>query len=598
MILDNVDDPTVFFNTHGRKQKADSDSSNQVSTSLSAFLPQTNNGSILVISRSRDAAFRLTGSDRDIVAVEPMDENHALELFKTKIQESFDEGDAKILLQALDYMPLAISQAAAYINQRSPRISVTKYLQIFQKSESNKARLLDTDLGDNRRDPSAVHSIFLTWTISFEYIRQERSSAARLLSLMSLFDRQGIPASLLHHRYEDDNSELDLDRHDGESLNIEVDSDLGFEDDVCTLRNYSLTRVTDEAGELFDMHRLVQLSTRTWLESHGEWERWKQKYIRIMRDSFPRGRYENWPICRNLFPHAQAVLAYPPATYESVIDWTTVLKIAAWYAKRKGYYLTAEKMIRKALDEEEKVLGLEHPETLNSVSDLVSVVRSQGNYELAEEMGRRALEGREKALGPDHNDTMFSVGKLAFVLYRQRKYEEAEEMSRRTLRYYEKIMGTEDPRTLDSVCNLASILKSQGKYEMAERMFRRALEGSEKVLGLEDPETLTCVSDLARLLRDQGNYEMAEIMYRRTLEGREKVLGLAHPHTFKGVYHLAYLFHVQNQYDDASSLYRKALAGLSKTLGPDHPYTQQCSRNYKSMIRKMRKRTKTPATKT
>ena len=60
------------------------------------------------------AASRLTGSDRDIIVVEPMDEGHALRLFTTKIHGEFDDGDARRLLQALDYMPLAISQAAAY----------------------------------------------------------------------------------------------------------------------------------------------------------------------------------------------------------------------------------------------------------------------------------------------------------------------------------------------------------------------------------------------------------------------------------------------------------------------------------------------------
>ncbi len=36
-----------------------------------------------------------------------------------------------------------------------------------------------------------------TWQISFEHIRRERPSAARLLSQMSLFDRLGIPDHLL-----------------------------------------------------------------------------------------------------------------------------------------------------------------------------------------------------------------------------------------------------------------------------------------------------------------------------------------------------------------------------------------------------------------
>jgi hypothetical protein len=45
------------------------------------------------------------------------------------------------------------------------------------------------------------------------------------------------------------------------------------------------------------------------------------------------------------------------------------------------------------------VLGREHPDTLNSVSHLRSVLQGQGRYEEAEAMHRRALQGREEALG-------------------------------------------------------------------------------------------------------------------------------------------------------------------------------------------------------
>ena len=386
MILDNADDISVFFHAHEGRRRTDTENSTRITVPLSDFLPQTQNGSILITSRSRDAALRLTGSYRDIIAVEPMDEGHALELFTNKINDEFDNGDPRELLQALDFMPLAISQAAAYINQRAPRITVTKYLENFHKSEKYKERLLDTDVGDLRRDRSAVHSISMTWQISFEYIRQQRPSAARLLSLMSLFDRQGIPASLLHHNYEDDSSEHDedessgLDEEDSTALNedggSELDEDdssefdMEFEEDVHMLSSYSLIRTSDAQGKSFEMHRLVQSSTKKWLDSHGDSDRWEKKYILIMRETFPEGEYENWTTCQALFPHAQLVLAYRPATDEYIEYWTAVLTNIGWYARQKGDYLTAEEMNRRALEGKEKVLGVDHPETLISVYKL------------------------------------------------------------------------------------------------------------------------------------------------------------------------------------------------------------------------------------
>lgn len=110
----------------------------------------------------------------------------------------------------------------------------------------------------------------VTWQISFDHIRQTKPSAAQLLSLMSLFDRQGIPEKLIRHRPKANytsSSELPSDSTDGET----PDSDSGpdFEDDIATPRDYSFISVIKNST-FFTIHRLVQLTTRAWLKSHGQ----------------------------------------------------------------------------------------------------------------------------------------------------------------------------------------------------------------------------------------------------------------------------------------------------------------------------------------
>jgi hypothetical protein len=66
-------------------------------------------------------AFRLTGSDETVIVVKPMDESHALALLRKKLGGNLDKKEVVELARSLDYMPLAITQAAAYISQRAPR---------------------------------------------------------------------------------------------------------------------------------------------------------------------------------------------------------------------------------------------------------------------------------------------------------------------------------------------------------------------------------------------------------------------------------------------------------------------------------------------
>jgi hypothetical protein len=51
-----------------------------------------------------------------------MDEQHALALVHRKPRRDVNEADVAELVRRLDYMPLAITQAAAYIRQRAPRL--------------------------------------------------------------------------------------------------------------------------------------------------------------------------------------------------------------------------------------------------------------------------------------------------------------------------------------------------------------------------------------------------------------------------------------------------------------------------------------------
>jgi tetratricopeptide (TPR) repeat protein len=85
------------------------------------------------------------------------------------------------------------------------------------------------------------------------------------------------------------------------------------------------------------------------------------------------------------------------------------------------------------LEERERVLGIDHLNTLRSLNNLAGVLRNLGNYEVAKELYLRVLAIREKVLGTDHPDTTRSMGNLALALQDQGRYEEAEKVSRRAL---------------------------------------------------------------------------------------------------------------------------------------------------------------------
>lgn len=116
MIVDNADDDQVLFQSSNDLVERSSTPS-QYLPSLSDYLPQSANGSVLVTSRSRKVAYRLVGRDQDILEVSRMDPDAALTLLRRKLKDASDQDGMLRLGEQVDYMPLALSQAAVYINQ-------------------------------------------------------------------------------------------------------------------------------------------------------------------------------------------------------------------------------------------------------------------------------------------------------------------------------------------------------------------------------------------------------------------------------------------------------------------------------------------------
>jgi hypothetical protein len=163
----------------------------------------------------------------DLIQVNPMERSEALELLQKTLDqpgESQESQESQQLVEELEYMPLAIVQAASYIRERGTRYSVAHYLRDFRKSDREAISLLKKEAGHFGQDWEASNSIFKTWQISFDYLRREKASAAELLSLMSFFDRQGIPEELIRRQALTSctaRTEISDDSSDGETLNLD-----------------------------------------------------------------------------------------------------------------------------------------------------------------------------------------------------------------------------------------------------------------------------------------------------------------------------------------------------------------------------------------
>ena len=77
--------------------------------------------------------------------------------------------------------------------------------------------------------------------------------------------------------------------------------------------------------------------------------------------------------------------------------------------------LIAKVLYRRALEGRETAIGLNHPDTLNTVGNLGNLLYEQGHLEETKVFFLRAFEGFEKALGSNHPHTQMARKNLSIL---------------------------------------------------------------------------------------------------------------------------------------------------------------------------------------
>src|SRR5579859_5405416 len=152
------------------------------------FLPSTGKGHILLTTRSHT-----TGNIAQPVTLEkmPPEEGTLFLLHRSRLLDldsplesasPADVAKARELVQEMDGLPLALDQAAAYIEET--RCILSDYLQLYKTRQA--------DLLKRRGKYTAEHdhpeSVATTWSLSFEKVQQANAGAADLLRLCAFLD--------------------------------------------------------------------------------------------------------------------------------------------------------------------------------------------------------------------------------------------------------------------------------------------------------------------------------------------------------------------------------------------------------------------------
>jgi len=511
---------------------------------VEAVLPPAGGGRVLITSRNP-----LWGAGQTI-EVPMLGQRVAAAFLIDRTRGVGQEVAARDLADELDGLPLALEQAAAYM-QATGR-SITDYLALFQQQ---RLGLLA------RGEPAGYHErVATTWTMAFEQLQQARPEATGLLRLIACCAPEAIPLDLLLRPcpgvVEAVTAEV------GQVLAPLLEDPLAADDAVAALRTYSLTSQRHEGA--VSVHRLVQAVTLAQLPAELA-AAWRQAAAFLIENALPRDRRQPtaWPIYAALLPHAQAALTHSSVGMARVAN----------YIGQIGNYSAAQTLQQQVLDARQRLLGAEDPATLDARDDLAYWTGQAGDTAGACDQYAALLPVRERVLGSEHPHTLLTRGNLAFWTGRTGDAAGACDQYAALLPIRGRVLGSEHPDTLSANASLAYWTGMAGDPAAARDQVSALLPVIGRVLGSLHPDTLSACASLARWTGEAGDAPAARDQYNTLMTVREQVLGPEHPQTLATRGNLANWTGQAGNAAGARDQYAALLPVLERVLGLEHPDT-------------------------
>ncbi|KAI5816861.1 hypothetical protein BZA77DRAFT_44879 [Pyronema omphalodes] len=566
LVLDNADNMLDFYptasNNSGSKER---DNGPIAHGGIAKFVPRGPKGTIIVTTRDREVAQNL--ANRNVIFKPELSPEQAMELFYhhyTKPEDASDDTNTSLrrLLKELQYLPLAITQAAAYLDLNRS-ISTSDYLKIFEnKKESTKLKRILSKPHDNiwRDNGGNAETILTTFSISFRQLQEQSKLADSFLRFMACIDRKAIPRDLLF--------QIHLDGVDDEFLISEA---------LDKLVNFSILQhayIDFGSGKGYEIHSLVHLAMQTYLQS-SEKDAALNEASTVLAHTLPESEYENWTAWRVYLPHVISVLDNLGEDSEASAD--LCMKAGKHFRKALGWYSESLKLHNRARKLYDRLLGEESTKTLMAMHSVGCMLRLSGRLKEAQVLEENVLEARRRTLGDEHSETLDIMYNLA-ITYRQLggRLKEVQELEEKVLEVWRRTLGKDHPKTLDAMQSLAVTYKDQGgRLKEVQELEEKVLEVRRRTLGEEHPKTLDAMQSLAVTYKDQGGrLKEVQELEEKVLEVRRRTLGEEHPDTLDAMQNLALTYReLGARLTEVQELEEKVLEVRRRTLGEEHPYT-------------------------
>jgi tetratricopeptide (TPR) repeat protein len=522
-----------------------------------AFVPVGGAARILITTTMRTAADLGASVPVDVFGAERARE------FLAERTGLRDEAGAAAVAAELGYLPLALAQAAAVIAEQ--QLGYQTYLEMLRARPVGEDPAPEPS-GQDRPSGGAIRAVLLSLDAVQAF--DPTGACARVMEILAVLSEAGVRRELLHaagygvamaggQRVAPAVVDRALDQLADRAL-------LTFTLDGRTIIVPSLiARAVRE--RLVRRRRLAAVgrAAAAVLETHAD-------ALTESQDPLMS------PAIRNLAVQVTALLASVGGAAADRELGRVLLRLrfrALYHLIELGDSAHAVSVGEPLIADLERVLGPDHPDTLNSRNSLAAAYQDAGRVAEAMPLFERTLVDRERVLGPDHPDTLNSQNNLAAAYQDAGRVTEAILLFKLTLAARERLLGARHLSTVNSRGNLAAAYRDAGQFDEAIPLFELALADRQRLLGGDHPDTMRSRNNLASAYRKTGQMAKAIPLVEQILADRERLLGADHPRTLAARNNLAAAYRQVGRAADAIPLFEQTLAACERLLGAEDPRT-------------------------
>jgi tetratricopeptide (TPR) repeat protein len=242
------------------------------------------------------------------------------------------------------------------------------------------------------------------------------------------------------------------------------------------------------------------------------------------------------------------------------------------YAEQEEY-AKAQKLYEPVLGRCRQVLGEHHPRTLHALTSLFAVTMALEDFVRAEPLGQERLELLTRLQGVDAPDTQEAMDMLAKVRLMREDLPGARKLYEDLLVIHRRVHGDHAPKTRKTHALLFGLAFKLQDFTRAAELLQENLVLQLREKGEDHPDTQEVLLKLAFTRHKQGNYEEARALQQRRVQSHVKTFGENDPRTLAVLADVATMLHSQGDNQGANEILEPLIEKSRRQLGDEHPET-------------------------